>query len=215
MKRWRYLRGILLGMMVFAITGCNRVEMPDEIVYPDVETPEQLPIVTMVIKDYGTIEAELYPQIAPNTVYNFISLIEEGFYDGLTIHRVDKGFVLQGGDPTGVGSGGPGYQIVGEFAANGIGNDLKHTEGVLSMARSMEMDSAGSQFFIMLGDFPHLDGSYAAFGKVISGMNIAHQLEELTVAPDGRPVDTEVIIESMTVNTFGVDYPDPQTIALQ
>lgn len=215
MKRLRYLTGIMLGMIVFVMVGCSKVEMPDEIIYPEVETPEQLPIVKMVIKDYGVIEAELYPHIAPNTVYNFISLIDSGFYNGVTIHRVDKGFVLQGGDPTGVGNGGPGYQIVGEFAANGIGNDLKHTEGVLSMARSDEMDSAGSQFFIMLGDYPHLDGLYASFGKVISGMEIAHQLEDLTVAPDGRPVNTEVVIESMTVNTFGVDYPNPEKINLQ
>lgn len=212
MKKLKYLAGIMMCAMTLMVMGCAKVEVPDEIIYPEVETPEQLPIVTMVIKDYGTIEAELYPQIAPNTVYNFISLIEKGFYDGLTIHRVDKGFVLQGGDPTGVGSGGPGYQIVGEFAANGIGNDLKHTEGVLSMARSNDMDSAGSQFFIMLGEFPHLDGSYAAFGKVISGMDVAHALEDLTVAPDGRPVNQEVIIESITVETFGVDYPQPDII---
>ena len=213
MKKIKYLAGIIMCAMTLIVMGCSKVELPDEIIYPEVETPEQLPIVTMVIKDYGTIEAQLYPQIAPNTVYNFISLIEKGFYDGLTIHRVDKGFVLQGGDPTGIGSGGPGYQIVGEFAANGIGNDLKHTEGVLSMARSNDMDSAGSQFFIMLGEFPHLDGSYAAFGKVISGMDVAHALESLTVAPDGRPVDKEVIIESMTVNTFGIDYPEPEVFS--
>lgn len=212
MKSLRYLKGIGFIVAISIMTACAKVELPDEIIYPDTEAPAKLPLVTMVIKDYGTIEAELYPHLAPNTVNNFISLIEQGFYDGLTIHRVDKGFVLQGGDPTGIGSGGPGYHIVGEFAANGIGNDLKHTEGVLSMARSTEMDSAGSQFFIMLGDFPHLDGSYAAFGKVISGMDVAHALEALTVAPDGRPVNQEVVIESMVVNTFGVDYPSPEVI---
>lgn len=199
------LAGILL------IGGCVRVEQPDEIVYPTVVEPEQLPIVTMVIKDYGVMEAELYPHIAPNTVYNFISLINEGFYDGLTIHRIDKGFVLQGGDPTGIGSGGPGYSIFGEFKSNGFGNDLKHTEGVLSMARTGDPNSAGSQFFIMLGEYPHLDGSYAAFGKVISGMEIAHELETLTAAPDGRPLE-EVVIESMTVNTFGVEYPQAEVM---
>ena len=165
----------------------------------------------MVIKDYGVLEAELYPHIAPNTVYNFISLINQGFYNDLTIHRIDKGFVLQGGDPTGIGSGGPGYSIWGEFKSNGFGNDLKHTEGILSMARTGDPNSAGSQFFIMLGEYPHLDGAYAAFGKVISGMEMAHELEQLTTAPDGRPLE-EVVIESMTVNTFGVEYPQPKVM---
>lgn len=200
---------ILAGILL--IGGCAKVKQPDEIIYPTVEEPEQLPIVTMVIKDYGVLEAELYPHIAPNTVYNFISLINQGFYNDLTIHRIDKGFVLQGGDPTGIGSGGPGYSIWGEFKSNGFGNDLKHTEGILSMARTGDPNSAGSQFFIMLGEYPHLDGAYAAFGKVISGMEMAHELEQLTTAPDGRPLE-EVVIESMTVNTFGVEYPQPKVM---
>ena len=211
MKKIKYLAGIIMCAMTLIVMGCSKVELPDEIIYPEVETPEQLPIVTMVIKDYGTIEAQLYPQIAPNTVYNFISLIEKGFYDGLTIHRVDKGFVLQGGDPTGIGSGGPGYQIVGEFAANGIGNDLKHTEGVLSMARSQSKNSGGSQFFIMTKDSPHLDGSYASFGKVIKGMDIVHNIENTETLPGDRPSE-DVIIESIKVDTKGENYPKPNKL---
>ncbi|MDO4924936.1 MAG: peptidylprolyl isomerase [Turicibacter sp.] len=172
----------------------------------EVEQPEQLPLVTMNIKDYGTIEAELYPHIAPNTVNNFISLINKGFYDGLTIHRIEKGFVLQGGDPTGNGSGGPGYSIEGEFTSNGFLNELKHTEGVLSMARTNQPNSAGSQFFIMLADAPHLDGNYAAFGKVISGMDIAHKIEEAGLS------NGPIMIESMHVETYGVDYQEPEKI---
>ena len=159
---------------------------------------------TIKIKDYGIIEAELYPHIAPNTVNNFISLINQGFYNGLTIHRIEKGFVLQGGDPTGTGSGGPGYSIEGEFTTNGFLNELKHTEGVLSMARTNQPNSAGSQFFIMLDDAPHLDGNYAAFGKVISGMDIAHQIEEAGLNHGS------ITIEEMSVETYGVDYQEPE-----
>ena len=150
------------------------------------------------------MEAELYPHIAPNTVNNFISLINQGFYNGLTIHRIEKGFVLQGGDPTGTGSGGPGYSIEGEFITNGFLNELKHTEGVLSMARTNQPNSAGSQFFIMLDDAPHLDGNYAAFGKVISGMDIAHQIEEAGLNHGS------ITIEEMSVETYGVDYQEPE-----
>ncbi|WP_370630398.1 peptidylprolyl isomerase [Turicibacter sp. TJ11] len=150
------------------------------------------------------MEAELYPHIAPNTVNNFISLINQGFYNGLTIHRIEKGFVLQGGDPTGTGSGGPGYSIEGEFTTNGFLNELKHTEGVLSMARTNQPNSAGSQFFIMLDDAPHLDGNYAAFGKVISGMDIAHQIEEAGLNHGS------ITIEEMSVETYGVDYQEPE-----
>ena len=131
------------------------------------------PIVTIEMEDGGVMKAELYPDVAPNTVNNFISLIQKGYYDGLIFHRVIPGFMIQGGDPTGTGMGGPGYRIAGEFRLNGFKNDLKHMRGVLSMARSMHPDSAGSQFFIMHGDAPHLDGQYAAFGKVIEGMEVA------------------------------------------
>ena len=155
-------------------------------------------------KDFGTIQAELY--LLPNTVNNFISLINQGFYNGLTIHRIEKGFVLQGGDPNGIGTGGPGYAIAGEFINNGFQNDLKHTEGVLSMARTNQPDSAGSQFFIMVDDAPHLDGHYAAFGRVTSGMDVAHDIE--VAGTSNGPV----VIESMTVNTYGIEYSAPDVI---
>ena len=201
-KTWKVVLMILL--LVVIVSGCqaDAVGMKTS----EVEQPEQLPLVTMNIKDYGTIEAELYPHIAPNTVNNFISLINKGFYDGLTIHRIEKGFVLQGGDPTGNGSGGPGYSIEGEFTSNGFFNELKHTEGVLSMARTNQPNSAGSQFFIMLADAPHLDGNYAAFGKVISGMDIAHKIEEAGLS------NGPIMIESMHVETYGVDYQEPEKI---
>lgn len=201
MKKIVYVVCLML-LVVGGISGCQT--KPDEVRLSDVQAPEQLPLVTIKIKDYGTMEAELYPHIAPNTVNNFISLINQGFYNGLTIHRIEKGFVLQGGDPTGTGSGGPGYSIEGEFTTNGFLNELKHTEGVLSMARTNQPNSAGSQFFIMLDDAPHLDGNYAAFGKVISGMDIAHQMEEAGLNHGS------ITIEEMSVETYGVDYQEPE-----
>ena len=158
----------------------------------------------------GTITAELYPEIAPNTVNNFISLINKGFYDGLIFHRVIKGFMIQGGDPDGVGTGGPGYSIKGEFAINGVENDLKHTAGVLSMARSMMPDSAGSQFFIMHKDAPHLDGQYAAFGKIIEGMDVVDAIATTKTGAMDRPVN-EQKMKKVTVETFGVEYDEPET----
>lgn len=157
----------------------------------------------------GTITAELYPEIAPNTVNNFISLINNGFYDGLIFHRVIKGFMIQGGDPDGVGTGGPGYSIKGEFAINGVENNLKHTAGVLSMARSMMPDSAGSQFFIMHKDAPHLDGQYAAFGKVTDGMDTVNAIAETETDYSDAPLEPQMIIK-VTVDTDGVDYPEPE-----
>ena len=157
----------------------------------------------------GTITAELYPEIAPNTVNNFISLINKGFYDGLIFHRVIKGFMIQGGDPDGVGTGGPGYSIKGEFAINGVENDLKHTAGVLSMARSMMPDSAGSQFFIMHKNAPHLDGQYAAFGKVIEGMDVVNEIAECDTDYSDKPLDPQIMAK-VTAETFGVDYPEPE-----
>ena len=201
MKKIVYVVCLML-LLVGGISGCQT--KPDEVRLSDVQAPEQLPLVTIKIKDYGTMEAELYPHIAPNTVNNFISLINQGFYNGLTIHRIEKGFVLQGGDPTGTGSGGPGYSIEGEFTTTGFLNELKHTEGVLSMARTNQPNSAGSQFFIMLDDAPHLDGNYAAFGKVISGMDIAHQIEEAGLNHGS------ITIEEMSVETYGVDYQEPE-----
>ncbi len=166
------------------------------------------PIVTITMQDGGVIKAELYPDVAPNSVNNFISLINKGFYNGLIFHRVIRGFMIQGGGPEGSGMGDPGYSIKGEFAQNGVKNDLKHTEGVLSMARAMDPDSAGSQFFIMHKKAPHLDGSYAAFGKVIEGMDVVNKIAETPTYND-RPYENQVM-QSVTVETFGVEYPEPE-----
>lgn len=167
------------------------------------------PIVTIEMESGKTITAELFPEIAPNTVNNFISLIKKGFYDGLTFHRVIYGFMLQGGCPEGTGMGNPGYSIKGEFAGNGFKNELKHTEGVLSMARSMMPDSAGSQFFIMHKAAPHLDGQYAAFGKVTDGMDVVNEIAEVDTDFSDKPIDPQVI-RKITVDTKGVDYPEPE-----
>ena len=169
----------------------------------------QNPIVTFTMENGDVIKAELYPDIAPISVNNFISLINKNFYDGLIFHRVIRGFMIQGGDPEGTGMGGPGYSIKGEFAANGIENNLKHTEGVLSMARSMMPNSAGSQFFIMHKDAPHLDDSYVAFGKVIEGMENVNKIAETPTDYSDRPLEDQRI-KSVTVETFGVEYPEPE-----
>lgn len=169
----------------------------------------QNPVVTITMENGNVIKAELYPEIAPISVNNFISLINKNFYDGLIFHRVIKGFMIQGGDPVGNGTGGPGYSIKGEFSQNGVKNDLKHTEGVLSMARSMAPNSAGSQFFIMHKNSPHLDGSYAAFGKVIEGMHVVNSIAETRTDYSDRPLEDQRI-KTMTVETFGVDYPEPE-----
>ena len=171
----------------------------------------QNPVVTIEMANGDIIKAELYPQIAPNTVNNFISLVSKGYYNGLTFHRVIYNFMLQGGCPNGTGTGGPGYHIKGEFSMNGFRNDLKHTEGVLSMARTMIPDSAGSQFFIMHKNAPHLDGQYAAFGKVIEGMDVVNAIAETDTDFSDRPLDPQ-IMQSVTVETFGVDYPEPQKV---
>ena len=167
------------------------------------------PVVTITMENGDVIKAELYPEVAPNTVNNFISLVKKGYYDGLIFHRVIRGFMIQGGCPQGTGMGGPGYSIKGEFSQNGVKNDLKHTEGVLSMARSMMPNSAGSQCFIMHKDAPHLDGAYAAFGKVTEGMNIVDKIANERTDYSDRPLK-EQKIKSMTVDTFGVDYPEPE-----
>ena len=171
----------------------------------------QNPIVTITMENGDVIKAELYPEIAPNTVNNFISLINHNFYDGVCFHRVIKGFMLQGGDPDGNGTGGAGYEIKGEFTHNGFKNDLKHTAGVLSMARTMIPDSAGSQFFIMHQDAPHLDGEYAAFGKVIDGMDVVNKIAEVRTDYMDKPLEAQVM-KTVTVETFGVDYPEPETV---
>lgn len=171
----------------------------------------QNPIVTITMNSGKTIKAELYPEIAPNTVNNFISLINQKFYDGLTFHRVIYNFMLQGGCPDGNGMGGPGYHIKGEFTQNGFPNRLNHTAGVLSMARTMIPNSAGSQFFIMHQDAPHLDGQYAAFGKVIEGMEVVNEIAECDTDFADKPLDPQ-IMQTVTVETFGVSYPEPEKV---
>lgn len=167
------------------------------------------PVVTITMENGDVIKAELYPEIAPNTVNNFISLINKKFYDGLTFHRVIYGFMIQGGCPEGTGTGGPGYHIKGEFSHNGFENNLKHTEGVLSMARAMNPNSAGSQFFIMHKNAPHLDGEYAAFGKVVEGMDIVNNIAECDTDFGDKPLDPQVM-KTVTVETFGEEYPEPE-----
>lgn len=169
----------------------------------------QNPIVTFTMQDGGVVNAELYPEIAPNTVNNFISLIKKGFYNGLIFHRVISGFMIQGGCPNGTGMGGPGYSIRGEFSQNGFANSLHHTEGVLSMARTMLPNSAGSQFFIMHKNSPYLDGQYAAFGKVIEGMDVVNRIAECRTDYSDRPLEPQVM-QTVTVETFGVEYPEPE-----
>ena len=171
----------------------------------------QNPIITFEMENGDIMKAELYPQVAPNTVNNFISLVNKGFYDGLIFHRVINGFMIQGGDPEGTGMGGPGYGIKGEFAQNGFANDLKHTAGVLSMARSMMPNSAGSQFFIMHKDAPHLDGAYAAFGKIIEGMDVVNKIAEVATDYSDRPMEDQRM-KTVTVETFGDDYDEPETV---
>ena len=169
------------------------------------------PVVTFEMENGDIIKAELYPEIAPNTVRNFVSLAGKRFYDGLIFHRVIRGFMIQGGCPNGTGMGGPGYSIKGEFAQNGVTNDLKHTPGVLSMARAMHPDSAGSQFFIMHEAAPHLDGAYAAFGKVTEGMDVVNKIAETATDYSDRPLETQRM-KKVTVETFGEEYPEPETI---
>ena len=167
------------------------------------------PIVTFEMENGTIMKAELYPEVAPNTVNNFISLVKKGFYDGLIFHRVISGFMIQGGCPDGTGMGGPGYSIKGEFNQNGFKNDLKHTEGVLSMARAMDPNSAGSQFFIMHKTSPHLDGSYAAFGKLIEGMDVVNEIASVPTDYMDRPI-VGCVMKKVTVDTQGVDYPEPE-----
>ena len=169
------------------------------------------PIVTIEMENGSIIKAELYPEVAPNSVNNFISLIQKGFYDGLIFHRCIPGFMIQGGCPDGTGMGGPGYAIKGEFSKNGFQNDLIHDRGVLSMARANNPNSAGSQFFIMVDKAPHLDGSYAAFGKVIEGMEIADAIVSGKTDWNDRPREKQVM-KKVTVDTFGVEYPEPEKV---
>ncbi len=172
---------------------------------------DQNPIVTFTMENGDTMKAELYPEVAPNTVNNFISLVKKGFYDGLIFHRIISGFMIQGGDPDGTGMGGPGYSIKGEFSYNGDDNNLKHSRGVLSMARAQHPDSAGSQFFIMHANAPHLDGQYAAFGKLIEGEDVLDSIASVDTDWNDRPRKPQVM-KTVTVETFGVDYDEPETL---
>ena len=171
----------------------------------------QNPVVTFEMEDGSIFKAELYPEIAPQSVNNFVSLVGKGFYNGLIFHRVIPGFMIQGGDPEGTGMGGPGYSIKGEFASNGFKNDLKHTKGVLSMARSMMPNSAGSQFFIMHETSPHLDGEYAAFGKIIEGQENVDKIAVVATDYSDRPMEPQ-IMKTVTVETFGVEYAEPDKL---
>ncbi|MCR5743367.1 MAG: peptidylprolyl isomerase [Lachnospiraceae bacterium] len=169
------------------------------------------PIVTITMKNGGVMKLELYPEIAPNTVNNFISLVNKGFYNGLIFHRCIKGFMIQGGDPEGVGIGGPGYSIKGEFTQNGFKNDLSHSAGVISMARAQNPNSAGSQFFIMHVDYPYLDGQYAAFGKIIEGQDVVNAIATTRTDYNDKPLEDQVM-ETVVVDTFGVTYPEPAKV---
>ena len=171
----------------------------------------QNPIVTFTMENGDVMKAELYPEVAPNTVNNFISLVKKGFYVGLIFHRVIAGFMIQGGDPEGSGMGGPGYSIKGEFNYNGVENNLKHSRGVLSMARAQHPESAGSQFFIMHADAPHLDGQYAAFGKLVEGEDVLDSIASIDTDWSDRP-RTHQVLKTVTVDTFGVDYAEPETL---
>ena len=167
------------------------------------------PIITITMQNGSVMKGELYPEIAPNTVNNFITLVKKGYYNGLIFHRVIPGFMIQGGCPDGTGMGGPGYSIKGEFTQNGFKNDLKHTKGVLSMARTMAPNSAGSQFFIMHQTSPHLDGAYAAFGKITEGLDVIDAIAGVRTDFRDRPLEDQVI-KSMEIDTLGVDYPEPE-----
>jgi len=218
----KYLNLILITILMSSLilVGCGNTKISDKKVADapvvksessDTNTTKEnkdLPVATITVDGYGIIKAELYPEIAPNTVNNFIDLSSKGFYDNLKFHRIIKDFMIQGGDPKGDGTGGPGYSIEGEFTSNGFANSLKHTKGVLSMARSQDPNSAGSQFFIMTKEAPHLDGEYAAFGKVISGLDVLDKIESVKTGSNDKPKE-DVIIKSITVDTKGIKYKEP------
>ena len=207
---------VSLTALTIGLVGCTSKKNSDggiTSITSDVETSiEGLPVAVIKVKDYGNITLELYPEIAPNTVNNFIELANSGYYDGLIFHRVIKGFMNQGGCPNGTGTGGPGYSIEGEFSSNGYeGNDLKHTKGVISMARANDPNSAGSQFFIMADTASHLDGQYAAFGKTIDGLDIVEEINSVKTSSADKPVE-DVVIEEIRVDTKGIDYPSPEKL---
>jgi len=197
---------LLVILIIAVLSACGSDNQEGKL--PTFEDTDAVPVVTMTMEGGGEVAIELYPNVARNTVNNFISLVEDGFYDGLTFHRIIPEFMIQGGDPEGTGIGGPGYSIVGEFANNDFENDLKHERGVLSMARSQDNDSAGSQFFIMVEDSSHLDGDYAAFGKVIEGMEIVDEIAHAERNSHDQPIEKQVI-ETMTVDLDGYEFEEP------
>ena len=207
---------LLLGLMMLCSLACAK-EATSAPAAEKTETKEETnvdkthPIATITMKDGGVIELELYPEIAPESVKNFISLSNSGFYDGLIFHRVIAGFMIQGGDPDGRGTGGPGYSIKGEFSANGVKNDLSHLRGVISMARAQAFDSAGSQFFICHADSQFLDGQYAAFGKVTSGLDVVDRIAKTTTDSRDKPYKDQ-IMETVRVETWGVEYGEPEKL---
>ena len=221
MKKYLKLMLVTLVMTSLVLVGCgtsksntNKTEKKDATSSSESndtnssETNKSLPLATITVEGYGVMEAELYPEIAPNTVNNFIDLSNKGFYNNLKFHRIIKDFMIQGGDPKGDGTGGPGYSIEGEFTSNGFANSLKHTKGVLSMARSQDPNSAGSQFFIMTKEASHLDGEYAAFGKVISGLDVLEKIGSVETGSNDKPKE-DVVIKSITVDTKGITYKEP------
>jgi peptidyl-prolyl cis-trans isomerase B (cyclophilin B) len=215
-SRWKKTTAVSLvfAMLLIVVSGC--VRPASNAAQPSVPAPPEgpNPVATIEMQDGQKIVIELYPEIAPNTVYNFISLANKGFYDGLIFHRVIPGFMIQGGDPNGNGSGGPGYAIKGEFTSNGHKNHLKHTRGVISMARGDNLDSAGSQFFIMLADADHLDNAYASFGKVTEGMDVVDGIAAQQIGEGDKPV-TDQVMKKVTVDTHGLEYPEPVKITEQ
>lgn len=208
---------LLLGLLMLCSLACAKGATPSAAAAESTETKEETnvdkthPIATITMKDGGVIELELYPEIAPESVKNFISLANSGFYDGLIFHRVIAGFMIQGGDPDGRGTGGPGYSIKGEFSANGVKNDLSHLRGVISMARAQAFDSAGSQFFICHADSQFLDGQYAAFGKVTSGLDVVDRIAKTTTDSRDKPYKDQ-IMETVRVETWGVEYGEPEKL---
>lgn len=225
MKKKTMLALLSLFLFIFIVSGCgSQIEEEAEQQEAEIESDtgtnegdndnlnkEENPVVTITMENDDQIAVELYPDIAPNTVNNFISLVEDGFYDETIFHRVIPDFMIQGGDPDGTGTGGPGYSIKGEFSSNGFSNDLKHTRGVISMARSQDPDSAGSQFFIMVSDSPHLDGDYAAFGEVIEGMETVDDIVSVERDDHDKPLEDQVM-KKIEVDTKGFEYDDPKII---
>jgi peptidyl-prolyl cis-trans isomerase B (cyclophilin B) len=213
-NKFRFVQVVFVCVILTILGGCNTsgdVQTGDSEAKKSVQVIEENPIVTITMENNKEIKIELYPNIAPNTVNNFITLAESGFYDGVIFHRVIPGFMIQGGDPDGTGAGGPDYSIKGEFTSNGFENTLKHERGIISMARTQEPDSAGSQFFIMVADASSLDGDYAAFGKVTEGMEAVDSIVGVKTDQQDKPLEEQKIKE-VTVETFGIEYPEPHKV---